>query len=330
MLRRLALVSLCSLPLVAQPTVVRLTTTADASADADQPSVNFGSSALVTCGKTFTNTPTFRVWLTRGHFLFDLTALQGLGTPSYARLRLYQAQANAAGCLETSAHQVTSSWSEATLTWQNKPTHVATALSTACVGDSFAPGWKSYEVTAAVQAWLRGAPNFGLVVRDPSESLAGAARPLEAASREGSNPAQAPTLEVYYATRPFGAGCSPNTVPGLELDAGTPARGDTYTLRASGLPNGAPLMMLFGLSDQTWNGVPLPFSLAGIGLPNCSVLVAGDLLLLANADRFGDARFSFPVQNRPGLIGVRLFHQVLGLDTNQAVLLTNGFAAQVY
>lgn len=333
MLRSFAVAALCGFPLfplAAQPSIVRLSAVADASADADQPTVNFGSDPLVTCGKTFTNTPTFRVWLTRGHFRFDISSLAGLGTPRFARLRLYQAQANAAGCLDTTAHRITAAWNESTLNWYNQPTHDPTVLDTTCVGDSFSLGWKSYDVTAAVTGWLGSAPNYGIVVRDRSESLAGASRPLHAASREGTDPTRAPTLEVYFGTAPFGTGCGASTIPELELDRGTPARGDTYELRASGFPSGAPLMLLFGLSDTTWNGLPLPYNLAGIGYPACNVLVSDELLLLNTADRLGTGRFSFTMPNRPGVVGLRLFHQVLGLDNSQQIGLTNGFVAQLF
>lgn len=317
---------------VAQPSLVRLPAVADASADADQPAANFGSAPIVTSGKTFTLTPTFRVWMTRGHYQFDLAALAGLPAPSRARLRVYQEQSSAAGCLDVSLHRVTQAWSEATLTWQNKPAHDPVVIATQCVGDSFDLGFKNFDVTTLVQGWLQNSyPNFGLVLRDPTESIAGAARPLHATGRESGIAAQHPQLEIGWNTRPFGAGCGPSArVPTLDIHSGTPALGDTYVLRASDFAGGALLVHLLGLSNSTWNGAPLPLNLGFFGYPTCNLLVAPDVLIPGAADGRGTAQLSFPVPNAPLLRGRSFFHQVVGVDTNAVLAFSNGFEARIF
>ena len=87
-------------------------------------------------------------------------------------------------------------------------------------------------------------------------------------------------------------------------------------------------MLLFGLSDSTWNGLTLPLNLAFVGYPTCDVLVAGHLMISATADARGRASFSFPVPNLQQLVGLRLFHQVVGVDPTLRPALTNGFVAQ--
>ena len=83
-----------------QPSYLRLPAVADAYANQDQPATNFGAATEVRCGKDFASQPSFRVWFTRGHFQFDLTALAGLPQPTLARVRVFQAASNAAGCLD--------------------------------------------------------------------------------------------------------------------------------------------------------------------------------------------------------------------------------------
>jgi len=317
----------------AQPSLVRLVAVADASADADQPATNFGSALLVTSGKTFVSTPTFRVWMTRGHYLFDLSSVTGLPLPTRARLRVYQETSSAAGCLDVTAHRVTQAWSEASLTWQNKPTHDPTEAARACVGDSFAPGFKSFDVTAVVHAWLQAsAPNHGLVVRDPTESAAGAARPLHATSREATAVDRHPCLELAWDTLPFGTGCGPTSpVPTLDLETGTPALGDTYTLLAAELGRNSTVVHMLGASNTTWNGLSLPFNLAILGYPSCNLFVSPDLFLAGgSSDARGEARLPITVPNRPVLRGRRLYHQTLAIDSNQVLLFTNGYVVRVF
>jgi hypothetical protein len=329
--RPLAAVVLLAATALAQPSILRLPAAADASADADQPAVNFGSSLIVTSGKTFTSTPTFRTWMTRGHYQFDLAPLMGLPAPTRARLRVYQEQSNAAGCLDVTVHRVTQAWSESTLTWQNKPTHDPAVLATQCVGDSFDLGVKNFDVTTAVLAWLSNTPNFGLVIRDPTESAAGAARPLHATSREGTDPLRHPVLEVAWNTGPFGTGCGPSPrVPTLDLDSGEPAIGRAYTLLAADFASGAAIIHLLGLSNTTWNGAPLPINLAFLNYPACNLLVAPDLQVPGAANSRGRATLTFSVPNAPSLRGRSFFHQTFGVDANLVLAFTNGFEARVF
>ncbi len=324
---------LCATPLAAQSTIERLVAVADASADADQPSANFGSALLVTSGKTFSSTPTFRVWLTRGHYLFDLSGVAGRPLPTRARLRVYQEQASAAGCLDVSVYRATQAWSEATLTWQTKPALGPTALASACVGDSFDLGWKSFDVTPLVQQWLQGVvPNHGLVIRDPSESLAGAARPLHATSRESANAAFHPHLELAWGTQHYGAGCGTSrSGPALDLYAGSPVIGGGYVLLASGLPGGRPVFHWLGLSDAIWNGVPLPLDLSPLGFGGCAILASLELELPSvTTDNRGRARIAIAIPAQPFLRGRRVYHQALAIDTSSNLYLTNGFAIHTY
>lgn len=318
--------------LAAQPSLVRLVAVADASADADMPSVNNGSAPLVTCGKNYTSTGTFRVWMTRGHFQFDLTPLAGLPTPTRVRLRVWQAQAAPAGCLDVTAHRITSPWSEGTLTWQNKPSHDPVVAATVCVGSNSDLGWKVFDVTAIGLAWLSNAqPNHGIVIRDPSEQTAGAARPLHASSREAANAAEHPQLEVAWDTRAYGVSCGPrHTPPSLDLEAGEPRIGTTYELAGRDFASGEALVHVLGGSDAIWNGTPLPLNLAPLGYAACHMYASPDVTIPAAANSRGRVQIQFPVPNLPYLRNKRVYHQIVSVDSNLVLSLTNGFAVRFF
>jgi hypothetical protein len=311
---------------------VRLVAVEDATGNQDQPTVNLGSATELQCGKDFASSPTFRVWFTRGHLRFDVAPLIGRPAPDRVRLQVYQHRSNAAGCLDVTVHRITSPWNEATLTWQNMPTHDATAVGSACVGSSFDSGWKSVDVTQLGRDWIAGTvPNFGLVIRDPSESPAGAARPLYCHSRESASAGLLPHLEVSYGTLPFGLGCGPNNmVPQLDLLDGEPAIGRSYTLRGAGFTGQSSLLELIGRSNSTWNGIGLPLDLTAIGFPGCSLQVSGQILLTGTADFNGRATLTIPVPADPSLVGARVYTQIAGIDTNLRLALTNGFVALLF
>lgn len=324
---------LCSSPLAAQSSIERLIAIADASTDADQPTVNFGSATIVTSGKTFSSSPSFRVWMTRGHYLFDLSSVAGRALPVRARLRVYQEQASAAGCLDVTVHRVMQSWNEASITWQNQPTHDGTPAGRACVGDSFDLGWKNFDVTPLVHQWMQGlAPNYGLVIRDPSESSAGAARPMHATSREGLNLARLPQLELSWGPTPYGAGCSTSrTLPTLDVESGTFAIGTSYELRITGFASSRPVFHWVGLSNTTWSGIPLPLDLAPLGFNGCSILASIELELPGVlTDSRGRADISVSIPPHPFLRGQRVYHQALAVDSNSNLYLTNGFEVLSY
>ncbi|MBL8724929.1 MAG: hypothetical protein JNK49_12845 [Planctomycetes bacterium] len=96
---------------------------------------------------------------------------------------------------------------------------------------------------------------------------------------------------------------------------GTPEIGFSFDIHLQrGLP-GSFAFLLFGDSDSTFNGTPLPYSLTPLGAPNCSVLAApvGNLLLPIDPAN-GQAGFTMSIPVLPAAIGYRMFHQWLCLD----------------
>lgn len=311
--------------------VVQLSPIADATADQSQPTVNFGADQQLNFGKNFTYTPTFTVWFLRGHLQFDFAAVQGLGVPQRARLFWYQSTASAAGCLPVELFRVTAPWSEATVTWNNKPAHDATTFASACVGDTFANGWKQFDVTTLVQGWLAGTwPNFGMVIRDPSESQAGAARPGFGHSRESTTTTLRPYLELDFGTT-FGSGCGIGGTATVQAFAsGAPAVGGTFVLRTSNLVVGSVPAAVLGLSNTLWGSTALPAPLASLGFPGCSLLVSPDAIVAWSPVATTTFDLVWPVPNNPALAGLGVFSQTFALGPTGSFHMSNGVGVTLY
>jgi hypothetical protein len=114
----------------------------------------------------------------------------------------------------------------------------------------------------------------------------------------------------------FGTGCGSATPPQLAVDPRAPARiGKTLGLDATGLAAGQPLAtLLVGLSDQSWNGTPLPLPLTAIGMPNCQLLCSVDGTVSAAITASGAASWSLPLPDDRSLLGAFLYFQVAAPD----------------
>jgi photosystem II stability/assembly factor-like uncharacterized protein len=115
---------------------------------------------------------------------------------------------------------------------------------------------------------------------------------------------------------PFGAGCGSALPPRLDVDPFAPARiGRPMRLVGSGIGAGQPFAwLLLGLSDQRWNGTPLPLSLASIGMDGCQLLVSVEASATAAIAAGGTATWSIPLPDDRVLLGAHLYFQVLAPD----------------
>jgi len=95
-------------------------------------------------------------------------------------------------------YRAASSWSESTVTWNNKPGY-AEAYDSASVGvTSSTLGWYSFDVTNLVRAWMAGIySNYGIMVRGPETSGSEFVR-FEITASEASGTWIDPYLEVTY------------------------------------------------------------------------------------------------------------------------------------
>jgi hypothetical protein len=113
-----------------------------------------------------------------------------------------------------------------------------------------------------------------------------------------------------------GTGCmdsggTPNTL----TSTGCPDRGATLSLEMNtSISATGPLFLVIGLSDQSWNGVPLPIDLGPSGASGCSNYIAHTLVLGAPAPVNGRATLDIPIPFGGFLLGVTGYAQFFHLD----------------
>jgi hypothetical protein len=132
----------------------------------------------------------------------------------------------------------------------------------------------------------------------------------------------------------YGAGCtgSGGHVPliGSVADATV---GQTYGIELHAAPPGTLAICALGDSNTQLGAIPLPFDLAAIGAPGCSLLAnlvfTTSLSTAGTGSGGGTATFRFPIPNDPTLRALVLYFQVfVGDPVNQLGLTTtNGLRA---
>lgn len=205
-------------------TAAPLISVADATVDSGQPDSPLGSDTHLKAG--YNSRP---LGIQRALVRFDLGLPAGAVVDS-ARLELYLDSASGASSVGISACQVLSSWSEASVTWNSKPTAGSTCAM-AEVGSNRA--WVSWNVTDIARAWAAGS-NYGL-------QLSGA---------EGSVNA----VRVFF-SREYGEDAKPRLY--LTYSTPTPTRTPTSTPTASPSPSSAPTAILYAAASaypggQAW------------------------------------------------------------------------------
>ena len=91
-------------------------------------------------------------------------------------------------------HQITASWVESTITWNNQPAVAGGATDSATTPAS--PGCMTWDIATDVQAWVDGAANNGWRVSDDAEDSGNLTTVFRA--RENGLAAERPTLDVAY------------------------------------------------------------------------------------------------------------------------------------
>lgn len=110
-----------------------------------------------------------------------------------------------------------------------------------------------------------------------------------------------------------------------------PAGTGTLTLSGSSAPASAPVFMMLGASDRTWNGIPLPFLIPGSGT-NASgpCRIYSDVLatLFTASDASGlVANTVIPIGMHPGLHGLNIVAQLWAMDAAASFGLVTSRAA---
>jgi hypothetical protein len=108
----------------------------------------------------------------------------------------------------------------------------------------------------------------------------------------------------------FGHGC-PTSAGIATIQASAPRLGQSFDLVAAPIPGNTTFVLFAqGYSANTFNGGPLPLSLAPFGLPDCALEVAGiGTYGVVVGTGAGSAGFGFTIPNLPGLLNVLYYVQ---------------------
>jgi hypothetical protein len=110
----------------------------------------------------------------------------------------------------------------------------------------------------------------------------------------------------------YGAGCLGSAgVPKLSC-AVRPTPGATLQLRVDNVPATGLALLVTGLSESNWSGLPLPLNLLPAGAPGCWALASLDATNLGIATA-GVATIPFALPSS-GVLGIRLFQQAAVVD----------------
>jgi hypothetical protein len=91
-------------------------------------------------------------------------------------------------------YRITGDWDEMTATWNNFPTFNSTATDTITV--PLLTQCVDFDVTADVQAWTDGTPNYGWLLKDATE--VGGLTGVQYASKEHATQSQRPRLTITF------------------------------------------------------------------------------------------------------------------------------------
>lgn len=180
------------LPGIATSATIGLGSTADASiANGDFATFNEGNFPyfLVNWGGA-TSSPTSSLGLIQ----FDLSSIPVGSTITSATLDLYH-EFNNGNTKSVQFSEVTSAWSESTVTYNTKPSASGVLLSTP-ISDSNFGVHRLFDATSIVNDWYGGAAaNYGFLVSLNPDAPAW----IYFDSKEASDPTQRPLLTVNYA-----------------------------------------------------------------------------------------------------------------------------------
>jgi hypothetical protein len=155
------------------------------------PDTNYGNNQYFSLGNLSVSI------IVRAHLQFDVSILPTDAVIVNADLKLYQYQTIGTEGFVIGLHQVTESWEENMITWNNQPDYLPSPESTITVTIG-ALTWLSWDITSLLQGWLDGSiANYGVVLKDTDEPL-GDTFIRCYSSDYLDNPTLCPKLEITY------------------------------------------------------------------------------------------------------------------------------------
>lgn len=121
-------------------------------------------------------------------------------------------------------------------------------------------------------------------------------------------------------TYPYGAGCPGglNVIPEGTANS-VPLPGlSTYAQQLAKAGSGYPAVFLMGISNTTYNSMPLPFPLTFLGGPNCDMVASPNFMVftmtVGGGPGAGSATIPTPIPGIGALAGVRVYSQWVVFD----------------
>jgi len=128
----------------------------------------------------------------RPMYRYDLSAIPSNDSILSARAWFYVSKEHPQGPVDI--HRLNADWTETDATWDTMGANMDSTVLASIPAQPAAGVWVAVNLTAQVQAWVNGEPNFGITLNSTSEGTHG-----DYASREA---AQQPYLEVVVGTSP--------------------------------------------------------------------------------------------------------------------------------
>lgn len=133
----------------------------------------------------------------RAYLQFDLGMLPADVVVMSADLKLFQFDTDGTEDFMIALHQVTESWEEGTITWNNRPEFLLSPESTIPVNTG-ATTWLSWDITSLLQGWLDGSIlNHGVLLKNTGESSVNTIIWCRS-SDYTTDPTLCPKLEIIY------------------------------------------------------------------------------------------------------------------------------------
>lgn len=129
----------------------------------------------------------------RPMYRFDLTPVPASASILSATAWFYVSKEHPEGFVDI--HRITADWTETDATWDSMGANIDSALLASIPTQPASGVWVSVNLTAPVQAWVNGQPNFGITLNSTADGIN-----AEYASRESLN---APYLQVVVGTAPY-------------------------------------------------------------------------------------------------------------------------------
>jgi len=167
------------------------------------------------------------------------------------------------------------------------------------------PGSGSDALGAKTKATRLANGDYALTASSPMIDAGNPALPVDGDGSPADVGAFSYNPAYIPASTGFGAGCGPTAGWYWEPIVGQ----SYYELHLSGALPSAPALLLLGISQSLWKGLPLPFDLGLAGAPGCALLTGPVVTFGVTADANGEALLHLAIPPNTDLAGATFYVQ---------------------